>query len=116
MQGLLYGIVYGSDDKPQEPKKIQKDDYETLGCPEEQTINQIHRKIKCLNEFKQYINGANKNTVYFRCILNTTIHEREYGSPVVYTILASPFFGKLYPYKTSQDPDEFFKTLAFMEL
>jgi len=115
MQGLLYGIVYGSDDKPHEQKKIQKDDYETLGCPEEQMINQIHRKIKCLNEFKQYIANANKNTVYFRYILNTTIHEREYGSPVVYTILESPFFGKLYSYKT-QDTDEFFKTLVFMEL
>jgi hypothetical protein len=117
MQGLIYGLVYGSDDKPRQLKESQpKDDFEILGCPEAQTIVQIQRKSKFITGFKQYIANANDKTVYYNYIINTTIHEREYDKPVVYTILASPFFGKLYPYKTFQDPDEFFRTMIFMEL
>jgi hypothetical protein len=116
MHGLIYGLVYGSDNKPQQSKLQPRDDFETLGCPEAQTIVQIQRKNKFITEFKNYIANANDKTVYYRYILNTTIHEYEYDKPVVHTILASPFIGKLYPYKTSQDPDEFFRMMAFMEL
>jgi len=106
MQNLFYGIVYG------EQKTDQKDDYETLTSPDEQMIIQIHRKVKLLNEFKKYI--EDKDTVYYRYIINTFIHEREYGMPVIYIIKKGPFFGNLYLYKTTQNIDDFFTFL--MEL
>ena len=122
MQALFYGII-GRPEVPEEPEsglkheheheyELPKEDFETLGCPEEQTINQIHRKIKLLNEFKRYIKEANSDTIYYQTILNTTVHEYECRIFTVHTILPG-IFGRLYEYRTSdhQDPDEFIKML-----
>lgn len=132
MQTLLYGLIYGKQETQESEQKIEEFeqdlDYETVNnpiqnleinisktTPESQTIQQIYRRIKCLNEFKEYIERANsdKNTIYYRYIVNTTIHEND---QVIYTILPGVFIRKLYPYLTSQDPDDFIRTLAFMEL
>lgn len=118
MQSLLYGIFYRNGDRDknndQSQPKLSFNDYETLGCPEAQTIVQIHRKIKLTNEFKNYT--TNQNNLYYRYIMGTTIHEYEHDKPVIYTILASPFFGTLYPYKTSQDPDEFLRMMGSIHI
>ena len=53
MQTLFYGLIGTKDSNL--PQNQSKEDFETLSCPEDETINQIHRKIKLSNEFKKYI-------------------------------------------------------------
>jgi hypothetical protein len=135
MKNLFYGLVYGNQPIISTPSLlpsslISKEDFETICRPEDQTINQIHRHIKLLNEFKNYIvkSNANEKTnkIYYNYIQNTIIHEyehvfdqsrwQEHNKPVTYTMIPGPLFGKLYPYKTSYDQEDYFRTLALLDL
>jgi len=128
MQSLFYGLIgiqnkeqTKEQTKEQNKKDVVKDfkkveEYETIGCPEDQTINQIHRKIKLMNDFKIYIQKANTDTVYYKYIINTNIYEYENNESVVYTII-SGIFGNLNEYRTSENTsNDIFRTLAFLEL
>ena len=119
MQTLFYGLIGRNDsiDSKKDSKQDLKQDYETLDCPEAHTIIQIHRKIKLLNEFKNYIKNTKKNTLYFKYIIGTKIHEYDYyhDQEIIYTIMPG-IFGRLCEYRTSENSDDFFKTLLFLEL
>lgn len=81
------------------------------------SINQIHRKIKLLNEFKDYIENADRTTIYFNYIKNTIICEHDPSTKVnmdTYLVLPA-LFGGLYEYRTT-DSDDIFRTLLLMEL
>jgi hypothetical protein len=121
MQTLFYGLIGRKDSEEvtqvqeqeqqkQEQPEESKEDFETLGCPQDQTINQIHRKIKLLNEFKHYIQDADENTIYYNYIINTTIYEQNGKNKNIYTILPG-FFGKLHEYITSDNSDDFLRIL-----
>jgi hypothetical protein len=119
MQSLFYAIIGKGDQEELKEESTKKEDYETLECPEDQTINQIHRKIKLLNDFKNYILKAktNHHAVYYRYIINTTIHEYEHenDTSVVSTILPG-IFGKLNEYRTSDISDDIFRSLSLLDL
>ncbi len=123
MQSLLYGLLtvtlLGKGEE-QSVKVIEpvKDDFENLDLPEDQfhqILNQVHKKIKLLDEFKTYIEKTKSNTVYYKYIVNTTIHEYNNNYPDVYKVLPG-IFGNLYEYRISENLDDYFKTLAFLEL
>jgi hypothetical protein len=106
----LYGLIGGKD--PEDKINVPKEDFETLDCPGDQTINQIHRKIKLLIEFKEYIKQSYRyqNSVFYKYIINTTIHEFEDKKQIVLPNL----FGTLHIYNISSDFDEL--NIALMEL
>ncbi len=115
MQTLFYGFI-GKNEEVVKEDKEDKEDFEILCCPETQMINQIHRKIKLLNEFKNYIENTNNDTIYYNYIVNTVIYESDSDSDqiILYTILPG-IFSNLYEYRLSNS-DDFFRMMAFLEL
>jgi hypothetical protein len=87
----IYDTLVGKNIEDLHPQE----EFETLECPENQTIIQIHRKIKLLNEFKKYIEYADQNTVYYRYIINTQIYERRGTNAETYIITQS-LLGKIF--------------------
>jgi hypothetical protein len=124
MQSLFYTLI-GKEEPQQQHQQHLVQVFELLEAPGDQTINQIQRKIRLMNEFKLYIEKANTNnkTIYYRYIVNTEIHEgfKREGEGLVGTIreiyvIKPGFFGNLYEYKTSENVDDIFITLALLEL
>ncbi len=118
MQSLFYSLIGRSDDTTNTTTTNDKtittttndtttaEDFETLECPENQVIIQIHRKIKLMNELKMYI--KKKGIIYYNYIIYTTIYEYENNRPVIYTLVPS-IFGKLHKYRTSDNLDDYLK-------
>ena len=98
----LYDAFVGKQEPDPEPilkpSTRKTEDFESLTCPESQTIIQIHRKIKLLNEFKDYIDNADKNSVYYKYIINTEIYEYYGPWPNYYRnvyVISNGLFGGL---------------------
>jgi hypothetical protein len=60
-----------------------------------QLINQVHRKMKLMDEMKNYIKNANKNTTYHKYIVGTLEYE-EKNNELSITMLCSNMFLTLY--------------------
>lgn len=80
MQSLFYALTGRGDEQHPQPKDTDmqvesKEVFESLEVPGDQTINQIQRKTRLINEFKTYIENANNKTIYYHYIIDTEIYE-----------------------------------------
>jgi hypothetical protein len=96
--GIFGNVVEVIDEVKNDVIDNQMKDFENLGCPEYQMINQIHRKIKLIKDLDDYLicSYSDKNSIFYNYMLNTTIYTNSETF-----IIRPDIFGMLYMYKLS---------------
>jgi hypothetical protein len=112
----LYDVLVGNKNEELQTaseKSKESEQFIIISKSEDQylQINQIHRKIKILNEFKKYIENADIDSVYYNYILNTLIYEQSNKRKEIYIILPG-FFSGLSECRTTEHPDDFLRILV----
>jgi 23S rRNA G2069 N7-methylase RlmK/C1962 C5-methylase RlmI len=111
------------EDTKENTKEQYGEQYETLEVPGDQTINQIQRKTRLIKEFKKYVENADERMIYYHYIINTKIYRgyKKEGDNITGIIIETyeirpGFFGGLYEYKIAENPDDFFRILAILDM
>ena len=101
----LVGSSYPTDAPTVSPSVQEPESFVLVDYLNNSTINQIQRKIRLLNEFKQYIQNTDETTVYYNYIKGTQMHYRS----SVYMVSVG-IFGGLYESRIS-GAEDFFELL-----
>ncbi len=100
----LFNTIMGNSNSITEPEPEQ---FVFVNCSDNNIINQIHRKIKLLNDFKKYIETADETTIYYKYIINTKIYDSDNDTHIV----SMGLFGGLYENRLTSNTEQFLSLL-----